>query len=268
MRLLRAIILLALVGPAHAGASAGELGLGANEVLTYHVSWVLLPGVGSIEIVANAATDGITGAPCLRVVTTTSTVGLAHLLLPFEARSESLFDTDSGRLLSLEESSVTRKGRNTHSVTFDYAAGVARYTTPGPAAAATRRLAMPSGYPTDLITCLVNARTWNLSPGQARDALVLFNDEFYQLTVHAIDYERLVTPLGAFNTVTLEPRMEKTPPKGMFKRGSRVRVWISRDSRRLPVRFQVVFRFGTGIATLVEYSPPSQPERYRGLNLP
>jgi len=52
--------------------------------------------------------------------------------------------------------------------------------------------------------------------------------------------------------------MDKTPPKGMFRRGSRARVWITQDARHLPVRFEVEFKFGTGIATLVSYTPPAQ----------
>jgi len=42
------------------------------------------------------------------------------------------------------------------------------------------------------------------------------------------------TRLGTFKTLVLEPRMEKTPPKGMFARGSGVKVWISRTSAGCP----------------------------------
>jgi hypothetical protein len=247
--------------------AATRLALGDNEALTYHVSWVVLPGVGTISIAAHAAADPASGAPCLKVSTTTATVGLAHLLLPFQAHSDSLFDATSGRLISVDESSVTRMKVNVHRVTFDYADGIAWYLPQNPPGAR-RRLAMPPGYPTDLITCLLSARTWDLKPGQTHDALVLFNDDFYQLTIHAIDYEDLDTPLGSFRTLVLEPRMDKTPPKGMFRRGSRARVWISQDARRLPVRFQVEFRFGSGIATLERYSPPTPPRPYRGTSLP
>jgi hypothetical protein len=255
MRLSRLAWSLPLLCPAAQAAS--HLALGDNEQLTYHVSWVVLPGVGSIEISAHAAVDPATGAPCLRVDTSTATVGLAHLLLPFEARSESLFDSVSGRLLSLDEHSVTRTKTNNHRVQFDYAAGAAWYTTPL-VSAPRRRLTLPAGFPTDLITSLLTARTWNLRPGQTHDALVLFNDDFYQLTIHAIAYEEIGTPLGTFRTLELEPRMDKTPPKGMFRRGSRARVWITQDARHLPVRFEVEFKFGTGIATLVSYTPPAQ----------
>ena len=75
--------------------------------------------------------------------------------------------------------------------------------------------------------------------------------------VRAVRREKVKTPLGEYDTLVLEPRMEKTPPKGMFKRGANVRVWVSRDDARLPVRFQVEFKVGTGVATLVKYTPPT-----------
>jgi hypothetical protein len=73
-------------------------------------------------------------------------------------------------------------------------------------------------------------------------------------------YEDVETPIGKFRTAVLEPRMDKTPPKGMFKRGSSVRVWIAQDSHRLPVKFEVEFKIGTGSATLVNYEAPP-PEK-------
>ena len=243
----------AWAAPRTAGAAI-PLPLGDGETLTYHVSWAFLPGVGEIKIVAGKTTDA-DGTPQLRVVTTTASRGIAHLLLPFELRAESWFDLRSGRLMTLNESTEKRDRLSVHTVNFDYLHRVARYTVadepPAP-----RLLALPPGNPTDLITCLLEARTWNLRPGETRDALVLFEDDFYQLTVHALGYETITTPLGTFFTMVLEPRMEKTPPKGMFRHGSTVRVWISLDPQRLPVRFEVQFKFGTGMATLAEYQLP------------
>ena len=62
--------------------------------------------------------------------------------------------------------------------------------------------------------------------------------------------------MGKFRTVVLEPRMDKTPPKGMFRRGSSVRIWIAQDAHRLPVKFEVEFKIGTGSATLEAYERP------------
>jgi hypothetical protein len=253
MKLASAIALLMAMSSLHA---APTLALGDNESLLYHVSWVVLPGAGEITVSAHSAHDAL-GAPQMRIVTTTATRGLARLLLTFDARAESLFDMNSGRLLWLGESSDLNMDKAAHTVVFDYSKRTANYTN-GMASAPPRPLRMPDGNPTDLITCLLVARTWNLRPGGQRDALVLFNDDFYELTIHARGYEQLTTPLGTFNTLVLEPRMEKTPPLGMFKRGSTVRVWIAQDDRHLPVRFQVHFKFGSGVATLVGYRPPAR----------
>jgi hypothetical protein len=120
----------------------------------------------------------------------------------------------------------------------------------------------------DLIMSLIQTRAWNLKPGETKDALVIFDDEFYELTIHAEKYEEVRTTLGTFNTLVLVPRMEKTPPKGMFKRGTGVRVWISQDERRLPVKFQVEFKFGSGVATLVNYQPPAGAAATPGATAP
>jgi len=236
--------------------AAPPLALGDNERLVYHVSWAVLPSVGVIDVTAHAETDPA-GTKLLRIVTDTRTRGVASLLLPFEARAESLFDVATGRLVWLGESSDKRGQSAAHRVRFDYRRHEADYAS----AAGDRVLPMPPGYPTDLITSLLQSRTWHLRPGDTHDALVLFEDDFYQLTIHAIGYETVTTPLGDFQTVVIEPRMEKTPPKGMFKRGSTVRVWVSLDDRHLPVRFQVDFKFGAGVATLVDYRPPTPADR-------
>lgn len=237
-------------------AAETRLALRDGEEFTFKVSWAVLPGAGEIKV--SARDDASGPAPRLRVTTTTHTRGLAHLLLPFEAKAESVFDPASGRLLSLTESSEQRNKRAEHAVTFDYAAGQALYSSP-PAGDQPRPLPLPPGDPMDLITCLVQTRAWELKPGEQRDALVLFDDDFYELTIHAARYEEVSTAFGTFNTLVLEPRMEKTAPKGMFKKGSSVRVWISQDARRLPVRFEVEFKIGTGVATLTGYAAPASP---------
>ncbi|MBI4623729.1 MAG: DUF3108 domain-containing protein [Verrucomicrobia bacterium] len=249
MRLKLALLLLATL-PATADT---RLALRDGEVFTYKVSWAVLPGAGEIKISAHADTAG--ARPQLRVSTTTATRGLARMLLPFDAKGESFFDLRSGRIHSLTESSRHRGKRTEHTVTFDYAAAQALYSLPGDTANP-RLLPMPAGDPMDLITQLVQTRSWELKPGEKRDALVLFDDDFYELTIHAARHEEVWTSLGTFKTLVLEPRMEKTAPKGMFKRGSSVRVWISQDELRLPVKFEVEFKIGTGVATLTRYEAP------------
>ena len=234
-------------------AGRGEIALHPGEELTYAVRWAVLPSAGEIRIAASE--HHADGEPRLRITTTTSTRGLAKSLLTFEARSESIFDRESGQLLSLQESSVARSKQTDYRVRFDHAGRRAHFS--GRDSAAARELELPAGDPADLITTLMKTRWWDLEVGQSRDVLVSFRDDFYDLTVHAVRRETVKTSLGAFDTLVLEPRMEKTPPKGMFKRGGNVRVWVSSDDAHLPVRFQVDFKVGTGVATLVKYTAPA-----------
>ncbi len=223
-----------------------------GEKLRFSVSWAIVPGAGEISVEAE---HNPSNPAELKIITNTSTRRLARMLLPFDATAESRYDAKTGQLIALHERSNTRSKHVEHIVTFDYATRQAIYATVG--ALTARPLAMPEGSPTDLITALFETRLWNLKPGEKHDALVLFDDEFYELTIHAIRYEDISTQLGDFHTLVLEPRMDKTPPKGMFKKGSTVRVWISQDERRLPVKFEVEFNIGTGTATLTHYDPPA-----------
>jgi hypothetical protein len=245
-RALQGIIAVLLVPILYASPA---MPLQNGERLTYRVSWAIVPGAGEIKI--SARQDAATNR--LIVTTNTATRRLAKMLLPFEAEASSIFDLKTGRMVSLRESSVTKGKRSEHTVTFDYESRLATYSGP---TEKTRQLAIPSGDPTDLMMGLLQTRTWDLKPGQKRDVLVLFDDDFYELTIHMARFEDLQTPVGNFRTIVLEPRMDKTPPKGMFRRGSSVRIWIAQDSHRLPVKFEVEFKIGTGTAILESYEAP------------
>lgn len=236
--------------------SPAQTALQAGEEFTYSVRWAVLPGAGQIRISAaqRPAPNADNGSQ-LSITTHTETRGLARTLMAFQARSESIFDQDTGRLVALHESSVARAKRADYSLSFDYENRRALFS--GKGTDSPREVDMPDGDPADLITTLMKTRLWDLEVGGARDVLVSFQDDFYLLTVHATKRERVRTAIGEFETLVLEPRMEKAPAKGMFKRGAAVRVWVSCDEARLPVRFQVDFKVGTGVATLVKYQPPS-----------
>jgi Protein of unknown function (DUF3108) len=232
----------------------GEAALKPGEGLTYRVGWGVFTHAGDIKITATTTlpTEKI---PRLLVTTTTATRGIARALYIFEARAESLYDPVNGRLLVTSETSKSGDRESKFSTTFDYLKKTASYANAKNTEAVV--LTMPDGEPQDLIMSLVQTRRWNLKPGEHQDALVIFGDDFYELAIYAERYEEVRTPMGTFNTLVLVPRMEKTPPKGMFKRGGAVRVWISQDERRLPVKFQVDFKFGAGVATLSAYQPPA-----------
>jgi len=252
MKLFLPAFCLGLALAAGLGASAPPLADG--EQLVYSVAWAIVPGAGRITVTAHNSADSA-GTPFLRVVTETETRGLAHVLLPFNARAESLYDEKTGHLVWFGESSSTRGKDAGHSIDFDDEHHEAEYTDDAHPDDPRTLPLPPPGEPSDLINCLLLARNWNLVPGQSRDVLVFFEDDFYQLVIHALRYENVDTDLGTERALLLEPKMEKVPPKGMFKRGETVKVWIGQDPHHLPLQFQVQFKFGSGIATLSAYHP-------------
>jgi|CZKI01.1.fsa_nt_gi hypothetical protein len=244
----------ACAAAARGAAPAQPIGLRDGETLTYSVRWGFIPFVGRIKIAADSLGSG--SSAVLRITTTTWTSGLARGIFPFDGRGESVYRLPSGLLVSTSEWSAYRNKQVKNSVAFDYGRSEATYTD-AIRPSKTRKIPMPNGIPNDLILALIQTRSWNLKLGEQRDALVIFEDQFFPLTIRAEDTAYVLTTLGLFKTVVLVPRMEKTAPVGFFKRGSTVRVWIETDDdRHLPVRFEVAFRFGSGTATLVDYTPP------------
>ncbi len=246
------LILLSLLLATPAFADQ-HLALGDGEAFTFRVGFSIFTGAGEIKITSKAELDD--KQPCLLVVTTTSTRGFVRNFYPFDARAESVYQLKNGHMVVHTERSNGKKPTDT-TLTFDYAKRTADFRDvvhPDK----NQIVSLPPGDPMDLISSLVQARAWKLKPGETIDALVMFEEEPYELTFHAEGYEKVKTSLGTFNTLVLVPKMDKTPPKGMFKRGSTVRVWISQDERHLPVKFEVEFKFGSGVATLVAYEPPT-----------
>jgi len=258
-RICRLLILAGAPLVCAAASLAGDpafpgVGLRDGESMTYSVRWGIIPAVGKIVISAQKVGEG--ASAILRVTTTTSTWGIARGLFAFDGRGVSEYNAETGLLISNSEWSAYRDKVVKDSITFNYGKSTANfidYINPEKS----HEIPMPAGNPSDLINALIQTRLWSIAPGQQRDSLVIFKDEFYQLTIHADDFEYAWTMFGVFKTLPLIPRMEKTAPKGMFKKGSTVKVWIETDdARRLPVRFEVGFGFGSGTASLTEYTPP------------
>jgi|UniRef100_UPI00404AD94F hypothetical protein len=245
------LLLLGFVGLVPDGnAETTPVALGDGEELTFRVGWGIFTGAGEIKIGADL--ESTDTASTLHVNTTTTTKGFLKNFFPFVAQADAYFDPHSGLLLHSTETSKSKRKETRQSLSFNYQERVASYLNEVEPEKS-KDVIIPAGEPMDLITSLVQTRSWNLAPGEKQDALVIFDDDFYELTIYAEAYETLRTPLGEFKTLVLVPKMEKTEPKGMFKRGSTVRVWISQDERKLPVRFEVEFKFGAGVATLVAY---------------
>jgi hypothetical protein len=252
---LRPLLLLMFFPLAAAQAGSPPLALRPGEAFTYRVGWGIFGHVGEINISAHNETPA--NLPEMRLTTTTATKGFIRLLFPFDATAESIFDTRNGHLLTSHATSAAGRKHTEASMLLDYDRATASYVDRLHPERDKTALPIPPGCPADLITSLVQARSYALKPGEKCPALVLFDDEFYELTIYADHYERIRTPLGEFETLVFIPRMDKNP-KGMFNHGAEVMVWITQDSRHLPVKFELKLKYGTATAQLTSYTPPTE----------
>jgi hypothetical protein len=228
-----------------------------GETFTYRVGFAFFSHAG--DIVIAAMDDKGAGRDLVRITTDTRSNGIVRGLYEFDNRAEVVLDRPTSRLQSVKESGADPKRATDTEFVVDYEKRTARFTDRvRPERSA--ELALPEGGdPIDLISALVQTRDWNLQPGQKRDVVVQFGRDFYPLAIHAENYETVRTPLGRYKALVLVPRMEKDP-KGVFKRGGEIKVWIAQDGSRLPVKMQLRLKFGAATLLLSKYqAPSSQP---------
>ena len=226
--------------------------IGNGESFTYRVAWGIFSSAG--EIVISGQDDIERGVPILRVATTTETKGFARALFDYENQGEILIEKATGRILVAREKGGDGKNASDSVTTFDYANHTATHVNrakPG----RNRTFELPPGDIIDLISCLIQTRTWDVNPGDKRAAVVYFVRDIYPVTLTAEAYEKLTTPMGTYNSLRLVPRMEQNP-KGVFKRGGDVKVWVAQEGERLPVRMKLHLNFGNATLTLVKHTPP------------
>lgn len=228
-----------------------------GETFTYRVSWAIFWGAGRIVISAHDET--LNGAPIVRVTVDTSSHGIVRAFYSYDDHAEAIVDRATGRIMRAREKSSGGKLSSDSETTFDYASRTVTYvnrTRPG----RNRTFELPPGDPIDLISCLIDTRTWDVKPGDKRDALVYFDRDVYPVTITAEDYESVYTSLGTFKALRLAPRMEHDP-KGIFARQGRIQVWVSQETPKLPVKMQLQLQLGTATLTLIKHDPGKAPPK-------
>jgi hypothetical protein len=223
-----------------------------GETFSYKASFLFLSHIGDITIAAQE--QQLDGRAVMCVTTDTKTRNLS-LIYTYYNQAQVVFDRKTGQLLSVKEKGADSKRASDTELVFDYATRTAQYTDRVRTERSTV-MPIPEGDPVDLISALVQTRDWNMKPGDKRNLLVQFGRELYPLVIQADHFEEVRTPLGTYQTLVLVPRMD-TNPKGIFKKGGEIKVWISQDASSLPVKMQLSMPFGAISMLLNKYEGPT-----------
>jgi hypothetical protein len=100
----------------------------------------------------------------------------------------------------------------------------------------------------DTLSCIYFIRASELVPGKPVSFDVYDLKRLWSAQVHVVRHEEVHTPVGRFPTVVV--RAQLSAP-GMQPRNDYMTVWLSDDSRRIPVKLSVKLKVGEFTATLV-----------------
>jgi hypothetical protein len=155
--------------------------------------------------------------------------------------------------LSLSRSLLYRKKQQEGSyrsdvrVDFDWEAGCARYENRGKKRAETPIL--PGTF--DPLSVCYFLRLQDLVVGQELEAPVSDGKKCVPGRIRVVAREFVNSPAGRFDTFVLEPDLRHL--EGVFKRSkaATLRVWITADEKRIPVKVKSQVKVGHFTATLV-----------------
>lgn len=138
--------------------------------------------------------------------------------------SETVFDHENGKLVWVE-----RDPNNA-------AAGVRSVTTAF------------TGQVFDILSAIYFLRTQPLEVGKNFEVTISDSGRLYRVPVKVAEKKRLKTVLGRVDVVRLDPDLQG--PDGMIKDSGELSIWLTADSKRIPVAARLKTEYGTFDITL------------------
>jgi hypothetical protein len=233
--------------PSIAAAPIQTQAVQIGERLTYEISWLnILAGTAVMEV-TDGGTEG--DRAHARFITTARSGPLVTKFYPVDNRVESLVDLENFQTARMSFRRREGRRKNDFAYTFNYQEGTVLAVKDGVA----ETLPIPPET-LDAISCLYYVRnSVALKPGTSRTLRVHHDKKNYQLEVRVEALETVEGPWGKVNAARLLVIM---PFQGIFLNQGNIRVWLTSDDRRIPVRMKAKVIIGSIVADLVDgFSP-------------
>jgi hypothetical protein len=241
---------LAAAGP----LAAQSLPFGPGERVDFRITYAhLLAGRAWVRVLPGEPA----GRPVLRFVAEAQSQGFFAWLFRFRVddRTVATWEPESGCSLAVEKRLAEGRAVREQSITFDRKEGVALVTDPK--VKDTRFAVGPCVL--DVLSAFFVTRL----RGVPELTLPVFdNGKHYQLGVRFLGRERIDLP-GPFGrraaTIVVEPLLLEGT--GLFVKQGRLKIWLTDDARRIPVRLRSKVAIGSVSADLEVYTPASPVPR-------
>lgn len=241
-----ACLILGALSSSVSWAGAGDLPTArpfqVGEQLTFDISWLNITAGTAVMAVNGAGTEG--DQALVKLVTTAQSRPAITKFFPVDNRVESLLDLAT--LLPEHLMFKRREGKKKEDIeyTFQQKEGKVTVVKGG----TTEILDMPPGTQ-DVISCLYNTRSaLSLQPGTSLTMNVYHDKKNRKVEVRVEEIETVSGPWGTVETARLLVVM---PFQGLFLNQGNIRVWLTNDARRIPVRMKAKIVIGSIVADLI-----------------
>jgi hypothetical protein len=247
-RLTTGLLMLTLCQQLHA-AEEGPMGKRPFEVgeqLTYDISWLnITAGTAVMEV---ARMEGKEERAFAKLVGTAHSRPIITKFFPVDNRVES--EVDLGTLVPEHMTFRRREGKKKEDIEYMFLQKEGKVITVR--GGITEALPIPAGTQ-DIISCLYYARTvLPMKPGASLAMNVYHDKKNRPVEVRVEAIETVDTPWGKLETARLLVIM---PFHGLFMNQGNIRVWMTTDPRRIPVRMKAKVVIGSIMADLVDGMP-------------
>jgi len=243
------VLILTLASYSTAEPAAADIDVPwKGERLVFEISWFKLKGgTAVIEVSEGAEVQGRKVHQISAVTNSNQFVDKFHKV---RDRVDSFVYTDNLSSFRFKVHQEEGRFRQDKEIYFDYAKGTAAYTV----GKETSYYPIPI-FLQDALSSLYYLRTRELVIGNSVLIDVFEDKKLWQVEVQVLGKERIVTPAGEFDTVMVKPLLKF---EGIFQRKGEVYVWLTDDSRKMPVRMKSKIKIGSVFADLLEYNNSSQ----------
>lgn len=100
----------------------------------------------------------------------------------------------------------------------------------------------------DIYSSFMYARYLDLQIGKPVYINVLDGKKLRRIEIRTLRKERISTPAGEFDTIAIEPMVKA---EGVFEGKKGVTIWLTDDSRRIPIKAETKVAVGSVVAVLV-----------------
>ena len=244
----------ATVSPAGEAAVSSRPGIQAfqpGETLIYEISWsrVIAAGTAVMEVKAGSMPDG---RGVLKFIVTGRSSGVVDKFIKVYDAVQSVFDPQMKQSLTynIEENYGTKKKRRV--LEFDHVQNtvVSRVNDDQP-----ETLVIPE-HALDVLSSFYYLRTME---NFNKDKTIVFDvydgGKIWSVEVYTLGREIVKTPAGEFSTIKI-----RTYPKynGVFMNKGEVFLWITDDSRKVPVLMKSTLAVGSFVFTLKDMQQGSR----------